>query len=447
MINFRCSHCGHNFSVPETYAGKNARCSQCHQPLRIPEPSPSPPTDGTKPALITFHCPHCRQKIGVAQRHAGREITCSKCHQKLHIPQPKKASTQIEKDDRMFVQPVPIDEHTVPAPAAMSDAADNDALHVAPPPMTPDTVRQTKCPQCESLNRADAQVCSFCGETMTARHAAAAPPPSGSIGRAIAAGLGLTFAGVLVWVLLTYLSGWFTLQFLAVGVAALAGCGIRLATTNRTKSMGILAIAIAFLGIIAGKAIIVYAVILPQADSLLQDVTTLSDKQVDEIIQNPNSMFDYACYHLAEELGWDRRFTNKLVWYHNFNALRTRHSARPTMPPEETEKLRDAVKTVRERIAGWSLEEKRQVVLSGFEKRKQHIKAGATKIAGTIVDPNDPNKPPPALVKEGIDIATGEKTFSKSIFGHVFAWGGACCLDFIWIPLGLFLAYKIATKE
>ena len=345
----------------------------------------------------------------------------------------------------MFVQPASTDDRHVPAGATKSGAPDNEVLHVAPPPVTPDTVRQTKCPQCQSLNRADAQVCYFCGETMTVRPAATAP--SGSIGLAVAAGLGLTFAGVALWVLLTYFSGWFRLQFLAVGVAALAGCGIRLATKNRAASMGILAMAIALIGIIAGKVIIIYAVIMPQADSFFEDVTTLSDKQVDDIIKNPNSMFSYASYHLAEELGWDWRFTNKVVTYHSFNALLTRYSKAPPMPPEETEKLRDAVKTVRKNIAGWSPEEKRRVVVSGFEKQKQHIKRGVRKIAGTIADPNDPNKAPSPFVNEGLDIATGEKPFSQSIFGHAFAWGGACCLDFIWIPLGLFLTYKIATRD
>jgi hypothetical protein len=204
---------------------------------------------------------------------------------------------------------------------------------------------------------------------------------------------------------------------------------------------------IALTGIIAGKVIIIYAVIMPQADSFFQDVTTLSDKHVDDIIKNPNSMFTYACYHLTDELEWDWEFTNQLVLFQAFSGMRRQPGMRPKMPPEEAEKLREAIKTVNERIAGWSDAEKRQAVLSGFEKRKKHLKAGVTKIAGTIADPNDPNRAPPPLVKEGIDMVVGEKPFSETLIGRGFAWGSTCCLDFIWIPLGLFLAYKIATRE
>ncbi|HUT28792.1 MAG TPA: hypothetical protein VMX13_03285 [Sedimentisphaerales bacterium] len=450
MIDFRCSHCGHNFSVPETYAGKTARCSKCHRSLRIPEPSPLPPADETKPTLVTFHCPHCRQKIGVAQRHAGREITCAKCHQTLRVPQPhkdhppQKASTHIEKDDRMFVQPVSSEHRHDTIHATQTGSPDEEVLHVAPPPVTPDTVRQTKCPQCQSLNRADAQVCHFCGETMSARRAVA-PRPSGSIGLAVAASIGLTFGAAAAWVLLAYFAGWFWLQFLAVGVASIAGYGLTLATDKRTPSMGILAMVIGLITVVAAKLIIVYWVVIPQVDSFFGVLTTITDRQADNIIKNPDAMFTFACYSLADELQWDWQFTNEVVMFRTLSSIQQKTPVRPKMPPQDTEKLRQAVKTVEERITAWSDAEKRHAVLSGFERHRQWLNGNFRAIAAA--DANQPGKAPTPFVKEGIEVAVGERTLSQSPIGRAFTWGGACCLDFIWIPLGLFLAYKIAARR
>ena len=272
-------------------------------------------------------------------------------------------------------------------------------------------------------------------------------PTSGSVGLAVAASVGLTFAGVAVWVVLAYFSGWFWLQFLSVGVAVLAGYGLSIATDRRSTSMGILAMVIALVGIVSGKLIIVYWVVMPQADAIFQDTATISDERVDEVIKDPDEMFTYACYHLADELEWDWKFTNQLVLFQAFSGMRRQPGMRPKMPPEEAEKLREAIKTVNEKIAGWSESEKRQVVLSGFEKQRRWLKDGIRAVTGTATETNEPNRAPPAFVEEGIDVVVGEKPFSESLIGRGFAWGSTCCLDFIWIPLGLFLAYKVATRE
>ena len=37
MITFACAHCGKSFAVPDSYAGKRARCKGCGQDVRVPE--------------------------------------------------------------------------------------------------------------------------------------------------------------------------------------------------------------------------------------------------------------------------------------------------------------------------------------------------------------------------------------------------------------------------
>ncbi|WP_432797291.1 hypothetical protein [Poriferisphaera sp. WC338] len=38
MIKFHCETCGKKLGVPEEYAGKKVRCTQCSNPVRVPEP-------------------------------------------------------------------------------------------------------------------------------------------------------------------------------------------------------------------------------------------------------------------------------------------------------------------------------------------------------------------------------------------------------------------------
>lgn len=48
MINFKCTKCGHAYSVPGEYAGKKVRCKQCQTVNTIPS-TDSPETGGSKP--------------------------------------------------------------------------------------------------------------------------------------------------------------------------------------------------------------------------------------------------------------------------------------------------------------------------------------------------------------------------------------------------------------
>src|SRR5262249_38717880 len=42
-INFQCSHCQRSYITSEQMAGKNVKCKQCGQPVKVPSaPAPAP---------------------------------------------------------------------------------------------------------------------------------------------------------------------------------------------------------------------------------------------------------------------------------------------------------------------------------------------------------------------------------------------------------------------
>lgn len=51
MISFQCPKCQKSFQVPDSYAGKKARCKACREELRIPEAQASMVSAAPKPPL------------------------------------------------------------------------------------------------------------------------------------------------------------------------------------------------------------------------------------------------------------------------------------------------------------------------------------------------------------------------------------------------------------
>jgi ubiquitin-protein ligase/DNA-directed RNA polymerase subunit RPC12/RpoP len=51
MISFACPHCQKSFTVPDSYAGRKARCKGCGQELQVPAADVSPATATSRPPL------------------------------------------------------------------------------------------------------------------------------------------------------------------------------------------------------------------------------------------------------------------------------------------------------------------------------------------------------------------------------------------------------------
>ncbi|MHC4527738.1 MAG: hypothetical protein ACYS29_07670 [Planctomycetota bacterium] len=428
MIKFDCSHCQRELSIPESYAGKRVRCANCRQVVSVPaaQPTPGPAQAG----IVRFRCPGCRQKIGVTADYAGKRVKCAACGQTLRVP-------------ALEQQPPP-------------ELPPEDTLRVAQPPPPP-AARSVTCPFCQSPNAADNEICTACGQIMVAQADGPASAEGDSMLKPVAASVGLTLAAAAAWVLLASQVEWFVILLLhafAVGVAALAGYGMTMFTDKRTKVMGLLAIVIGLAGIVVAKVAIAKLIILPRADTFVQaqSSTEVSDEQLDKIIRSPDATFMYACFHLAEQFEWDWEFTMEVTTFYTFERAAKKNPAFFKGPPftnrstAQTKKLKDAVKQVEEAIAGWSEQEKRQAIRSGFAKHKEWFKEGFRTAFEEMADGNQPGQPPPEFVKETFDVVTGDRPHSDSPIGRFLAVGGSCCcLDIIWIPLGLFFAYKNAT--
>lgn len=106
-----CRHCSKQFTAPQSLAGKQVKCLNCHEPLLVPAPSsvPSakpaaavamPPTSAAAaPAAATpaptavsslpgipVACPRCRRRFLAQSWLAGKSADCPSCGQTIPVP-------------------------------------------------------------------------------------------------------------------------------------------------------------------------------------------------------------------------------------------------------------------------------------------------------------------------------------------------------------------------
>jgi DNA-directed RNA polymerase subunit RPC12/RpoP len=435
MIVFACTSCGKKISAPEDYAAKRVRCPNCQQPVTVPDIQSK--IDPPAPETIKFRCPHCEQKIALPTTYAGKAVTCAKCQKKFRVPrmpgQLTSSSIERDKSSHPLLDFAPSEQYT----QASGETYDEPI----------------QCLYCKTYNKPGTHFCATCGEQMPYFDSGPDSNNSTSFRKALAASIGLTCGGIALWSILAALLSLFWLQWihcLAVGVALLAGYGLTLFNNKLTHKMGLLAILIGFVGIIIAKVIISYFILMPRMDSFWQDKalameTEISEQMLDDALNNPDQTFNCACYHLAEEFGWDRKFTHRVTIYHTYTRISKRRKSAFKWSPEEKKQLKEAAEKVQQKIEQWSPEEKRLAMESGIKKHKEMLKQDMREAIDKMEDPNNP-QPAPSEVKEVLEVLTGDRPPSDSQLGRSFAkFGACCCLDILWIPLGLFFAYKFAS--
>jgi ribosomal protein S27E len=423
---------------------------------QLPEPTDS--------KVIKFRCPGCRQKIGVNGDYAGKQFKCAACGQVLRIP----ALEQQPAPEQPLAAEVPGDQSTdksiwndqlldFPETPHSCELPAQDALRVGPPPPPPvgRSAEPATCRSCHSPNSPDAEFCITCGEATTVLAKRRASAGAADFFLPFGASVGLTLAGVAAWIVLAYLASWSSLVWLhalAVGVGALAGYGMTRFTDERSTGMATLAVLVGLAGIIFAKIMVAHWIMMPKMQAFWDgdaktDEIRVTDRQVDTILKNPDVTFMYASFYLSEQFGWDWEFTVKLTPFYIMNrGPRLRRIPKKGMA-EEVEQLKEGVKKVTEAMAGWSEDEKRHAIRSGMAKQVRAFRAGLHTMLEASEDSNQPGLPPSEFAKETAEIVSGDRPLSESNVGKMYAFRNAwCCLDIIWIPLALFLAFKIASE-
>lgn len=189
---------------------------------------------------------------------------------------------------------------------------------------------------------------------------------------------------------------------------------------------------------------------MPRMDSAWHEMamtmeTEISEQMLDDANNNPDLTFNFACYHLAEEFGWDRKFTHRVTIYHTYTRTSPRRKSAFKWSPEEKEQLKEAAEKVQLKIEQWSPEEKRLAMESGIKRQKEMFKQNVRDTIDKMEDPNNPQPAPPEF-KKTLEVVSGDRPPSDTKIGRSIAkFGACCCLDILWIPLGLFFAYKFAS--
>jgi DNA-directed RNA polymerase subunit RPC12/RpoP len=295
MIVLTCNNCGQKISTPVKYAGKQIRCGNCQQPLTVPSSeSQAPPP---KQEIIKFHCPHCNQKIGLAKSYCGKVVACAKCRNKLRVPTPTNQPAQLSVEKTTPPHPL-LDFPPEKQEAKIQDDSPEEMV---------------RCPRCDRYNMPNSYFCAGCGEEIPDYESLPDSSDAATFFKALGVSIGFTLTGVGVWVIAAYATGVFWaswIHFMAVGVAVLAGYGMTFFNNRLTSSTGALAIFIGLVGIILAKLLVAQWIVLPHIDSSWKNMnffseTEITDEMVNAAVKDPNQTFTYACYHLAEEFGWD----------------------------------------------------------------------------------------------------------------------------------------------
>jgi hypothetical protein len=171
--------CGKVLNVPETLAGKTARCPACKKVLQMPGAAPAAPV----PSRIMVTC-SCGKKLAAPVSAAGKKVLCPKCNQEMTVPAPAKLTPSAP-----VIKPMPPPasyaaapaEPRKPAPAPTEDLM----FDVEPPPpaalkprdMPEDSpggvaekaeygLGKPKCPNCKADLAHGAQFCVECGTSL-----------------------------------------------------------------------------------------------------------------------------------------------------------------------------------------------------------------------------------------------------------------------------------------
>jgi DNA-directed RNA polymerase subunit RPC12/RpoP len=427
MLKFRCPHCDQKIGLPQQYAGKQVRCARCKQTIVVPTVSEQIET--ADKGVIRFECSGCKQKLKVSRKYAGRKFKCPKCSAVIIVPQltdvpvPGSSSTGNTVADELYESHPGTGDLVVQV--AKAPATKEDSLQFQP--VDKGAGGSVRCPSCGTLHSADRKFCTLCGQGLSAGAgdidtttdvAGEASAGKGSIVLGILASIGFAAVGGVIWCIAAKFIGMGWMSFMAVVVCSLAGAGFYLCTQNRTVGVGILAAIIGFVGILNGKTLIAKYVALPQMKQFMTESAdqfgeplgddATKEKFYEEMIKDDDMMFAMAAMQLVEDGYVEEELADEIL------------ASRPAdkKDREKSEQVKQAEQKINEALDSWSRQKKMEVAQAQYGK----------------------------VSRKSVNLFM-ESEVGKTM-GFIAAWvWSLSCQDFVWFPLGMFCAYKVARGE
>jgi len=244
MIKFRCPNCDQKLGVPDAYAGKRVRCSKCSQPCQVPAEqmieTPSP-----KPASVSAPQETAPAPAQHSARAAAASVQPSRPQPAPVAPPPADVDLEPEVDDNPFGD-LDLD--------SLTGGPDSEALAAA---------RQERYKQQAKSSRGSSRSAAIDSGSRGGGAVAGLALGAGKIPLSLAASLAFMIGVCLVWAFVAFClhMDFFIFPFI---VAAAGAGGLVMFTEKRNFGLGLLAVAMALLGILIGKGMIARWVVMPQ---------------------------------------------------------------------------------------------------------------------------------------------------------------------------------------
>ncbi len=438
MLKFHCPHCDQKIGLPRQYAGKQVRCARCRQTIVVPAVGEQ--IEATDRGLIRFECSSCKRKLKVSQKHAGRKFKCPKCSAMIIVPQltdvpvSGSSSTGSTVGDEMFESSAGTGDFIGQLEQAPPPAPQENSLQFQP--IDKGAAGSVRCSSCGALHSPGRKFCTLCGQSLTAGASlspgvAVSSKPAysgveadgetskkGNMVLGILASVGFAAVGGIIWCVAAKFIGMGWVSFMAVVVCSLAGAGFYLCTQNRSVGVGILAAVIGFVGILNGKTLIAKYVALSQMKKFMTESAgqfgepfgddAMKDKFYEEMIKDDNMMFAMAAMQLVEDGYVEEELADEIL------------ASRPAdkKDQEKSDQVKQAEQKINEALDSWSKQKKMEVAQAQYGK----------------------------VSRKNMNLFM-ESEVGKTM-GFVGAWlWSLSCQDFVWFPLGMFCAYKVARGE
>lgn len=313
--------------------------------------------------MIKFYCPSCDKKIGVPPDFAGKKVCCPRCAQPIRVPQ--ELQQEFETEPILDVEDggtVWTDEMLAGSQAI--DAPGTDGIESPPEEIT--------CPACATPAAPGTQFCRQCGNSIqpvaTGNPRQSSSPLAGiaalqGLPLAVGAGFAAAMAGALAWVGIAMIAdGEYGLVAWALG--ALVGFVMSRCTDRRGVMIGVLAALLAVTGILTGKLLIAKWCIVPEFAAVFSEIMTVKDENIDEIVADPEAMFEVAARYLAGT-GELKQETAELVIGINDGI---------EIPPERQEEVTAAQEQISNRLETWTADQKWDVAREQMDKVAEQLR-------------------------------------------------------------------------